>query len=847
MYIFLSHASEHKDTVRPVCMNLRAAGFEVFFDETDLPAGDVYDDRIRAAVQRSDLFVFMLSPEAVAPGRYTLTELLFAAERWPNPAGHVLAVLPLGLPATPLPDYLKPLTVQKQVGNLAAEVLATVRRMEGSITEKSTDAKAPSTPAVEPAGATYRSLDIRLRTALPDGCTIQLGGVQHAATVPQRIAVDPAALEQVLWRGAAPVASVMRRGMPVDPSAGTLPSAEAVRVVGRELHALLFTPALREGLQEPMRRIDRQRRQGVRFVINATDAPALARLPWEFTCDPQRGEFLFADTMKPVVRWLDVDETLPTLTVQPPLRLLIAVASPTDQPALAVGAELAHLDRALAALTAQGVLRTELLEHASLARLDQALLESRPHVLHFVGHGGFNDSEGTVLFEADDPSGAADAVTGRRLAVLLRNHLQSLRLVFLNSCMGAAASRHDPFGGVAQALVGYGVPAVIAMQFPIPDASAVALSRHFYRYLAAGRPVDESLTAARAMLYAQGHEVEWGAPVLTMRTPDGRLFDVTALPTASETHAATPPTSVALPQAAPIQPPAPADTDALPPLTQSADRLPKGTARSARRVLALAAATLLALAAAALWFVRAPVPGDIDRKSSGSIGSAAGVVPETRLAIEALLRAESSRIAGERDAAIDALDAVAAHLERAVRPVQPEVLVGAFRSEVLQLAVGADAAQLQRLVGLARQAGDAPLLEALLSQLARGSGAGKADVTGSRLRATHTVRRGDTLWSIAGKRYGDPRYWPRIAQANPTIAARPDALQPGQVLRIPPDSSTESESTYRVRPGDSLWRIAARLYADGALWPRIHAANLSLVADPERILPGQALLIPAGP
>jgi hypothetical protein len=51
-----------------------------------LPAGESYNDRIRAAIGESDLFLFLISPEAVAPGRYTLAELDFARERWPHPS-----------------------------------------------------------------------------------------------------------------------------------------------------------------------------------------------------------------------------------------------------------------------------------------------------------------------------------------------------------------------------------------------------------------------------------------------------------------------------------------------------------------------------------------------------------------------------------------------------------------------------------------------------------------------------------------------------------------------------------------------------------------------------------------
>jgi hypothetical protein len=47
------------------------------------------------------------------------------------------------------------------------------------------------------------------------------------------------------------------------------------------------------------------------------------------------------------------------------------------------------------------------------------------------------------------------------------------------------------------------------------------------------------------------------------------------------------------------------------------------------------------------------------------------------------------------------------------------------------------------------------------------------------------VQRGDTLGRIAAEEYGDPRLWPRIAEANPNLASL-RRLRPGEVLEIPP-------------------------------------------------------------
>jgi hypothetical protein len=71
-----------------------------------------------------------------------------------------------------------------------------------------------------------------------------------------------------------------------------------------------------------------------------------------------------------------------------------------------------------------------------------------------------------------------------------------------------------------------GIPAVIAMQFEIADDVASRFAHEFYGALADGYPIDASLTEARKSIFAAGREVEWGTPVLYLRAPDGRIFDI---------------------------------------------------------------------------------------------------------------------------------------------------------------------------------------------------------------------------------------------------------------------------------------------------------------------------------
>lgn len=113
-------------------LSLKEDGHTVFFSHSSLPPGEGFDAQIRAAVGKSDLFIFLISRESVAPGRYTLTELKFAERKWGQPAGHVLPVLIEPVPTDAIPAFLRAVTILHAEGNVAAEVAAEAARMSTS-------------------------------------------------------------------------------------------------------------------------------------------------------------------------------------------------------------------------------------------------------------------------------------------------------------------------------------------------------------------------------------------------------------------------------------------------------------------------------------------------------------------------------------------------------------------------------------------------------------------------------------------------------------------------------------------------------------------------------------------
>jgi hypothetical protein len=269
-----------------------------------------------------------------------------------------------------------------------------------------------------------------------------------------------------------------------------------------------------------------QQDKGLRLKLHV-QPPELCTLPWEFLYDPDRDYLCFSrDT--PIIRYTNILQPIRRLAVEPPLRILGVVASPRGLAPLNVEHEIELMDEAMEDLQADGVIELTWLEGQSWQDLLRAMRRGGPwHIFHFVGHGDFDQTneEGLIAL-TNKETGREDLLRSKDLARLLSGH-RTLRLVFLNSCEGARGSEGDPFSGTAATLVRHGTPAVVAMQYAITDKATIEFSRAFYESLADGFPVDAAMTEARVAVSIDSM-LEWGMPVLYMRSRDGRLFDVSA-------------------------------------------------------------------------------------------------------------------------------------------------------------------------------------------------------------------------------------------------------------------------------------------------------------------------------
>ena len=264
---------------------------------------------------------------------------------------------------------------------------------------------------------------------------------------------------------------------------------------------------------------------GMRISLALTGTPELMHVPWEYLYDDPA--FLSISMWTPVVRYLDLATTRRALRVEPPLRILAMVSSPADLARLDVAQERTKVEESLAGLVEQGAVEIDWLEQPTLQALQRGLRRADYHVFHYVGHGGYDRASDDGVLALEDGTGRSRLVSGMELGTILADEM-TLRLAVLNACEGARSSVEDPFSGVATSLVRREIPAVVAMQLQITDRAAITFAGELYSALADGYAVDAALAEARKAIFADDDELEWATPVLFMRVPDGRIFDIAA-------------------------------------------------------------------------------------------------------------------------------------------------------------------------------------------------------------------------------------------------------------------------------------------------------------------------------
>jgi DNA-binding response OmpR family regulator len=158
---------------------------------------------------------------------------------------------------------------------------------------------------------------------------------------------------------------------------------------------------------------------------------------------------------------------------------------------------------------------------ASIGRIREILRACQFDIVHYSGHGTFskNNTDKSALWFRDDTA-------VERPVPLISTELQNLlknsrtRFVYLSCCYGTSAGSvrdledHD-FLGIADAVIGAGVPSAIGFRRPVSDQGAVQLARAFYASLAREKEIGLALYLARRELHSKMPDDNvWLSPIL---------------------------------------------------------------------------------------------------------------------------------------------------------------------------------------------------------------------------------------------------------------------------------------------------------------------------------------------
>ena len=107
--VFLSYASQDAEPARRIAEWLRQGGIEVWFDQSELRGGDVWDAKIRGQIRDCALFVPLISAHTQRRTEgYFRLEWKLAVDRSHLMASERAFLLPVVIDATPQPEALVP-------------------------------------------------------------------------------------------------------------------------------------------------------------------------------------------------------------------------------------------------------------------------------------------------------------------------------------------------------------------------------------------------------------------------------------------------------------------------------------------------------------------------------------------------------------------------------------------------------------------------------------------------------------------------------------------------------------------------------------------------------------------
>jgi tetratricopeptide (TPR) repeat protein len=273
-------------------------------------------------------------------------------------------------------------------------------------------------------------------------------------------------------------------------------------------------------------------RDAERFVtIQSPDARVL-RLPWELMRDKSGPLFTAGISIRRHVEQ-KVTPSVPQFAL--PLRVLYVIARPTDAGFIDPRSSAGGVMDALAPLIEKGLVTVDFVRPPTFEQLSKVLEGGRGkyHLLHFDGHGFYEDKLGLGGLAFEDAQHKTHLVTARELGDLLNR--RGIALAVLDACRTGREVEAKAFSSVAAQLITSGVGSVICMSYSVYVEAARIFTRRFYESLVNGQTVGAATGAGRESLMTNpvriptpepsparrgGELKDWFLPLLYQRGKD---------------------------------------------------------------------------------------------------------------------------------------------------------------------------------------------------------------------------------------------------------------------------------------------------------------------------------------
>lgn len=222
-----------------------------------------------------------------------------------------------------------------------------------------------------------------------------------------------------------------------------------------------------------------------------------------------------------------------------PLKILIMISSPKDlaiEGRLNFEEEERQIIKAFEPLFNSGEVQVDFTDDGSLDALHRKIDQNNYHILHFSGHGYFDEDKGRgFLLLEDSLSLRKKPATALEFAETLLKPEHTISLVVLSSCQTAQARFEKGIAGITGTLLQKGIPAVVSMGLSIRDTYATVFAAHFYQRIANKKSLPEAFASARQKIKEEEAEeirrsnlkmlpLQWIIPNLYL-TDDVELVD----------------------------------------------------------------------------------------------------------------------------------------------------------------------------------------------------------------------------------------------------------------------------------------------------------------------------------